>query len=316
MISWFMRIFAAFMVIFVYAPMGSIPKYEANRKDDINVSFSVFADMHLESGTKERFQIFGETLRDLNASERVSDAVIFAGDNTMNGQITESSLFYGLLNAYCPCDNVIMACGNHDICPGERNIGEYKDLRKRFIRYNNAFLENKIDEMYYSKVINGYYFIVLSSDKDAGVQQYLSEEQFKWLDGELKKAERTQKPVFIFNHWPVNNTFPEVWTEGHIGDQSERLLNLMKKYDNRIFYFTGHLHMGLFDDNSHIVDEGQITYINIPGLGVDNEVGEADHQERGYGLQVEVYGDSLNIRVRNFAQHKWTDFSYDFPLSY
>ena len=316
MINWFMRLFAAILALFVYSPMGNIEPYEVNKKDEINLNFTVFADMHLESFTKDRFVIFGETLRDLEAAEDKSDVLIFAGDNTMNGQVFEQGRFYGLLKKYNPIDNVIMACGNHDICPGQHNTGSYEKLTNRFIKFNNAFLDDKLEYMYHSKVVNGYHFIVLSSDKDAGIQQFISEEQFKWLENELQKAEKSGKPVFIISHWPVNHVYPEVWSEGHVGDQSERLLNLMKKYDNRIFYFTGHLHMGLFDDNSHIVNEGQITYINIPGLGVDNNVGDADHQERGMGLQVEVYEDSVNVRVRNFAQHEWTDFSYDFPIEY
>ena len=316
MINWFMRAFAMILALFVYSPLGKIETYEANNKDAIQINFSVFADMHLETFTKDRFITFGETLRDLDAAEDKSDVLIFAGDNTMNGQVMEQSRFYGLMKKYNTIDNVIMACGNHDICPGQHNTGSYEDLKERFINYNNAFFDNKIEHMYYSRVVNGYHFIVLSSDKDAGVQQFISEEQFRFIENELKAAEKSKKPVFIINHWPVNNIYPEVWSEGHVGDQSERLLNLMKKYDNRIFYFTGHLHMGLFDDNSHIVQEEQITYINIPGLGVDNINGDADHQERGMGLQVEVYEDSVNVRVRNFAQHEWTGFDYDFPINY
>lgn len=161
-------------------------------------------------------------------------------------------------------------------------------------------------------MIEGCYFIVLASDDDAGVAQYISPEQFGWLEGVLQEAENSGKPVFLFSHWPLNHVFSEVWQEGHVGEQSDDLHPLLQKYDNRIFFFTGHLHMGIFEDGYGVAEEGNITYINIPSFGSENTDGDADVQNTGMGLQTEVYADEVVVRVRNFAAHEWTKYEYKF----
>ncbi len=104
----------------------------------------------------------------------------------------------------------------------------------------------------------------------------------------------------------------EVWQEGHVGEQSDDLHPLLQKYDNRIFFFTGHLHMGIFEDGYGVAEEGNITYINIPSFGSENTDGDADVQNTGMGLQTEVYADEVVVRVRNFAAHEWTKYEYKF----
>lgn len=314
-----MKIIAAILSFLAFIPRGEVDPYKASDPAEDNLTFAVVADMHLESFTKKRFDILGETFRDLDAAENKNDVLVFAGDNTMNGMNFEQFQLYGIMNRFNTVPVVLMACGNHDIGPNDNNFHvPFQKLRDRFIRFNNAFLDDKLpaETTYRSKIVNGYHFIILGTDADDGIRQHISENQFSWLEEELIKAQEDGKPVFLFSHWPVNHVFADVWPDGHVGDQSERLTALLKKYDNRIFFFNGHLHMGLYDNNYHVVDDGQITYLNVPGLGVDNNDGEADHQESGMGLQVSVYDDYVNVHVRNFAEHEWTDFNYNFNIDY
>lgn len=245
------------------------------------------------------------------AAEEISKALVMVGDNTMNGQGIEEAMLYGLMNKYNKIENVLMAVGNHEVC---RDDTDFEKLEKRFIKYNNAFLEHKIDKLYHSQVIDGYHFIILATDRNSGVEQYISDEQFEWLDNELKTAAESGNPVFVFNHWPMNDTFSEVWPEGHVGDQSERLYQFLTKYDNRVFLFTGHLHMGIFENDYGIKEDGKITYINVPSFGSENDDGDADVQDTGMGLQVEVYDTQLIVRIRNFVTHQWTDYEYHFDI--
>lgn len=312
--NWFVKVLSSVLAFFIFSSSGDIAVYAPLDNDNIRLSFTVVSDGHLEGNNSQKHQNYGELFTDLSSAERKSDALIMCGDNTMNGQFAETSMLYGLLDKYNTVENVLMAVGNHEICPSKYNTGDYDKLKERFIDFNNTFLNHKIDNLYHSQIIEGYHFIVLSSDKDAGLAQYISPEQFEWLDHELKLAAESGKPVFLFSHWPLNDVFADVWQEGHVGEQSEELYNLLTKYDNRIFFFTGHLHMGIFENDYGIHDEEKITYINIPSFGSENNQGDADIQNTGLGYQAEVYDTQLVIRVRNFVAHEWTDYEYHFDI--
>lgn len=308
----FYKIIATILAVFVYFPMGSIADYSP-KGENPDLVFSVLSDVHMEGNNTERFFSFGEGIRDVNAAER-NDALVFLGDNTMNGQVIEHLFFYGLLDRCNSIENVLVASGNHDLCPSEQNSGDFNTQANQFIGFYNTFMGENNEKPYYSREINGYKFIVLASELDAGVQEYLSAEQLIWLEKELKSAEESGKPVFIFNHYPLNHTWPFVWPAGHIGLESDALRILMRRSNNQIVYFSGHLHMGLYNNKVSSVSEDNITYISVPAFGADNNVGNADIQDKGMGLYVEVYENEVLIRVRNFAEHKWMDIEHTIDL--
>lgn len=308
---WFRRVTAAILALFIFSPSGEIAPYSPLDKDNMKFNFTVISDGHIEGNNSQKHKNYGEGFCDMASAEVVSRALVMVGDNTMNGQRIEESMLYGLMNKYNKIDNVLMAVGNHEVC---RDDTEFEKLKNRFIEYNNTFLDNKIDRLYYSKVIDGYHFIVMATDSNSKLEQDISPEQFEWLDGELKNASDSGNPVFLFSHWPLNDVFADVWPEGHVGKQSDELYEPLTKYDNRIFFFTGHLHMGIWNNDYGIKEDGKITFINVPSFGSVNDVGGADIQDTGMGLQVEVYEKELVVRVRNFVKHEWTDYEYHFDL--
>lgn len=306
-----LKMIAAVLAVFIFSSSGEIASYEPLDSDNLKLNFTVISDGHIEGNNSQRHKNYGEAFCDMAAAEEISKALVMVGDNTMNGQGIEEAMLYGLMNKYNKIENVLMAVGNHEVC---RDDTDFEKLEKRFIKYNNAFLEHKIDKLYHSQVIDGYHFIILATDRNSGVEQYISDEQFEWLDNELKTAAESGNPVFVFNHWPMNDTFSQVWPEGHVGEQSERLHQVLTKYDSRIFLFTGHLHMGIFENDYGIKEDGKITYINVPSFGSENDDGDADVQDTGMGLQVEVYDTQLVVRIRNFVTHQWTDYEYHFDI--
>lgn len=306
-----LKMIAAVLAVFIFSSSGEIASYEPLDSDNLKLNFTVISDGHIEGNNSQRHKNYGEAFCDMASAEEISKALVMVGDNTMNGQGIEEAMLYGLMNKYNKIENVLMAVGNHEVC---RDDTDFEKLEKRFIKYNNAFLEHKIDKLYHSQVIDGYHFIILATDRNSGVEQYISDEQFEWLDNELKTAAESGNPVFVFNHWPMNDTFSQVWSEGHVGEQSERLHQVLTKYDSRIFLFTGHLHMGIFENDYGIKEDGKITYINVPSFGSENDDGDADVQDTGMGLQVEVYDTQLVVRIRNFVIHQWTDYEYHFDI--
>ena len=314
--TWFYKLIAVIMAFFVYSPTGEIASYSIANENP-RLTFTVLSDVHLEGNNEERFNLFGEGIRDINSADNQSDMLIFLGDSTMNGQVVETSAFYGILKEYNTI-TTLMVSGNHDLCPSDYNVGTYDDLKDRFIDYYNTFSKSQIDNVYYcSNYLSAkdYKFIILGSESDAGIQEDISDEQFEWLENELKLAEESDTPVFLFNHYPLNNIWENVWSEGHIGEDSDRLYEILKNYNSKILYFSGHLHMGLFDDRREVVYDDNVTFINVPGFGVDNDVGDAHIQQKGMGLQVEVYEDEVLIRVRDFAKHEWMDVEYKVSIS-
>ncbi len=311
--TWFYKLIAVILALFIYSPASEITTYSVS-KENPQLTFTILSDVHLEGNNEDRFELFGEGIRDIN-SNADNDALVFLGDNTMNGQVVELSAFYSILNDYNSIDNVLMVTGNHDLCPSDYNVGEYEDLRDRFFKYKNAFLNTQYDDsVYYSYKCNDYSLIVLGSESDAGIGEDISDEQFAWLENELEIASESDKPVFLFNHYPFNNVWSDVWAEGHIGEDSDRLYELLKNCNNKILYFSGHLHMGFYEDRREVVYDDNITFINVAGFDVDNDVGDADNQQNGTGQQVEVYEDEVIIRVRDFAKHEWTDVEYKVNL--
>lgn len=305
------RLIAAFLTLFIFSPAGDAEAYAPLNKDSMLTSFTVISDVHLEGNNSEKHQMTGEAIVDISGAEVLSKALVMLGDNTMNGQTMEQSMLYGLLRKYNKVENVLMAAGNHELCPSKYNNGDAEKLKKRFVDYNNAFLDNKIENTYHYSVIDGYYYIVLGSEGDAGVQQLISDSQLQWLKGVLEQAKSSGKPVFLFNHNPSENAFTDVWPEGHIGEKNDELMAILADYGEKIFFFTGHLHMGIFEDGRNVVEKDNISFISVPSFGSVNDVGDADVQDTGLGMQVEVYPENIPIRVRDFANHQWTEYQYD-----
>lgn len=306
---WFYKLIAMILALFIYSPVGEIASY-STYEENAKLTFTVLSDVHLEGNNEDRFNLFGEGIRDINANKS-NDFIVFLGDNTMNGQVVELSAFYSILDNHNTIDTY-MVTGNHDLCPSDYNVGEYEDLRDRFFKYKNEYSKTQYDDsVYYSVNIHDkYQLIVLGSESDAGVQEDLSDTQLEWLENELKSAEDNGKTVFLFNHYPLNNTWADVWSEGHIGEDSDRVCEILKNAQTKILYFSGHLHMGFYDDKREVIFNDNVTFINVAGFGVDNGVGDADIQHNGTGLQVEVYENEILIRVRNFAKHEWMDIEY------
>ncbi len=310
--KWFYKLLAFILALFIYSPMSEIATYTTSQ-EDAELVFTVLSDVHVEGNNKDKFELFGEGVRDVNSADR-NDALVFLGDNTMNGQVIELSALFGLLKEHNQIGNVLMVTGNHDLCPSKYNVGDYKNLKERFFDYKSEYIKAQYDDsVYYGYNMKDYKFIILGSESNAGVQEDLSDEQLKWLEDELKLAEENAKPVFIFNHYPLNHTWEDVWTEGHIGEDSEKLHEIMKNSKNRIIYFSGHLHMGLYDNQVSYIDEDNITYISVPAFGADNNVGDADIQDKGMGLYVEVYKNEILVRMRNLAHHEWMDIELSIP---
>ncbi len=267
--------------------------YEAEKPDELIASFAVVSDIHVETNHPETYNNFKDVLEGIKAAEYL-DAVVYTGDNVMNGQLLENYFFYSAVKAAMPAENNFVITGNHDLGNGD---GDYNKFRNNFIFNNKFFLGNNITEVYYYKVINGCYMIFLSSE-DLSVNDYvISDKQMEWLRGILDEAQKANAPIFVFNHHPINL----------IRDRdSKELALLLQEYDN-LLYLHGHYHNELGADNFY--ELYNIDCINLP------KATEYVEFEPGKGIIVEVYEYELVVRSRDFIKGEWIDeLVYRYPL--
>lgn len=276
---------------------GSAKEYDVRDPESCKLNFSVLSDSHIESNNLPRYEVFARSLKDVSKNKSGNDAVIFLGDNTMNGQTFENMLFHGAVCRYLGNEEIIPVMGNHDIGNGE---GDYDTLQKRWYSFTNNCFGKNLEQPYYCEVINGYYFIVLGSEEQLVYDMAISETQFSWLELILEDAAKSNKPAFLFSHFPTD----EVVDEG--GEETDRLVNMIANYNKNhdIFCFVGHTHMPMylfwsFDDYYGYPE------IYLPRLtqlsGEDNE----PYNDTGVGVEVEIYENEVQVRARDFYRSEW-----------
>lgn len=268
---------------------------KAENPDEVKLNFTVFSDCHIEGNNLKTYQVLTKMLMSADKNETENDAAVFLGDNTMNGQDIESMFFYGLVNAVKPAEEILVASGNHDFGNGE---GNFNQLVNRFKDYNNMFFEPEMEELYYYRVINGCYFIVLSTEDHTVNTSYLSEEQLTWLRGVLDEAAESGNPIFVFHHYPI------YYLEG---DQYV-LSEILNDYDN-LLYFCGHTHLEMTKDSF-----SNFNGVDTVWLPKSTEHVYEDY-DCGVGVQVEVYENEVLVRARSFYEDRWIEgLEYRYPV--
>lgn len=292
------------------------------------LNFAAISDSHIETddhNTAEMVEsLFDIVYTDMGNAESKLDAVLITGDVTDNGTEKQWQHARDIMKNYSPADNIILAVGNHDVWVEEDGKGLSK---KNFTKYASEISGKKIKNVYYSTKINGYYFIVIGSEKDYSDEAYFSKTQLDWLASEMQKAAKTKLPVFVISHWPMNKThgLPVTWGEeeyvdktGGMGEQNEKVKKILNKYKN-VFLFSGHIHSGFSNatmKNSNgyetIEQYGNITSVNLPSLSAISPNG---HFMLGTGYNVEVYKDEIVFRARSYAAGCWLPgYNYTFKL--
>ncbi len=283
------ELFLSLMILtsMFFAPFGAEP-YEAKNPDEAKLVFNAVSDVHVETNHSASYTNFEKVLRGIKANKS-SNATVFLGDNTMNGQEIENFLFFGAVNAMVDSENTFVALGNHDIGNGE---GDYDGFINRYTRYNNLLLKNNIDKPYYFRVVNGCYMIFLASEELCVHSFHMSDEQIEWFKNTLEQAAKSGNPVFIFSHHPLN----------YIDNENSNLLfDICSGYDN-VYSIHGHTHW-----DYEVYSEKGITCVNLP------RVTETVDYAPGIGVMVEVYDDEIIFRERDFFEGEWLS-EVSFPL--
>lgn len=322
-IKTFLSVLLTVLNLFSFPVFGSFSaKTEPLDPENCKLNFAAISDIHMTDSVLRSF-MFEFALHDMENADYPLDAVVATGDLTDHGYAEDWAMLEKTFAMYTPAKNIILAQGNHDTWTEDEG---YNLAREYFIEYNEKIAGRVIEHEYYSTKINGYTFIVLASEEDK-TAAYMSDAQLAWLAVEMEKAAQDNLPIFVVCHWPINQShgLPVTWGEddmepddGGIGDQSDEVEAILKKYDN-VFMLSGHIHNGLVNEEqtetygyASVESDGSFHSINLPSYMYMSPRGRVSN---GTGYQVEVYDDRVELRARSYSAGVWyTDYDCTIPL--
>ncbi|MCR5793597.1 MAG: metallophosphoesterase [Lachnospiraceae bacterium] len=267
------------------------------------LKFTVMSDLHVQADPGFLHNVhLKKALNDIVTNAPDSDAIVCVGDITDFGQSEQYAQLKSIFKSVKGLPEVVFTAGNHEF----RDDTGYDAQVKRFLDFTGY------DNIYYSTEFAGCTFVVCGTETTQKGEEkwnhscHFSEEQIAWLDKTLEEACAKDKPVFLFNHQPLYDT-----TSGSLEGQNwdgirenDEVRAILDKYPT-VTMFTGHTHWELeairqfFNGNGvsfSAFNDGSVGY-----LWTD----EDKHKEGSTGLYVEVYGDRILVKGRNFDDGHW-----------
>ena len=287
---------------------------KAADEENVKLIVEVLADTQLNAFNYNSAYL-DLAMQDYQNAETDLEALLILGDVTENSLEYEWNKVAEIFKANNFDDTLILATGNHDI-----RLRTMEQVKERFYGLQNEFTVVEPEgELYYSYELNGYTFIVMGSDTIEMEEANIEEEQLAWLDATMSEATADGKPVFVILHQVLKNThgLPYTWgngtnkNAGTVGDDSDAIYAVLNKYEN-VFLLTGHMHTGFGQYTYETLgDNGNITSVNLPGLGKNSQDGIEGF---GQGAIMEVYEDQVIFRARNVSDGTYYGAEYDLTI--
>ena len=182
-------------------------------------------------------------------------------------------------------------------CLGNHDIWWYEDNKGQSIYGKKYALDQlKLSSLYYGFINQGWKFIILDSvHLDIDGTWYigkLGEEQFGWLENELKNTPKNM-PILVMSHIPILTALLMIQDDvvnrwemlgGDMHTDTAKIINLFYQYPNVKLCLSGHLHM-----------RDKVVYNNVTYLcngAVSGAWWKGNRRETapGYGL-IDLYAD-------------------------
>lgn len=297
------------------------------------MSFAVLSDIHGD-GIK-----LDNALKDLhNNVDNDYSVLILNGDMVDQGKQSQYDVIEGVLekNEELLPEKVVKNIGNH----------EFFDYRKRKNKQEyseqllNLYLNFSSEEhTYHDTWVKGYHFISLgtekgnTSDMDNSCQAYLSDAQLNWLKDKLDEKYKKGRPIFVFLHQPLNNTFITTFNDCNNAIKQDSSLRIILSQYPEVIIFTSHTHFWFNDKIPErtnflphlqevnkgfaLVDTSSVHRpVNYEGqkppFTSDKEMDAAGCSQ---GLFVDVYSDKVIMRGREFSNSTWIEGA-EFVVNY
>jgi predicted phosphodiesterase len=242
--------------------------------------FIVFSDNHAGFPFDDSATI--KLIRLMNREDRFRklpiDFVVNLGDVTFYSGGEANYRMYDRLRSMIKWP-VISLMGNHDY-----QKGGWRHFKTYIGRNEFSFSDR-----------NSYFIVLDHKITDE------NDEQFKWLDAELKKSSAFSHR-FIFMHKPPVSLYQQSWFRPELSPWSARFMALCEKYKVDIV-FAGHEHM--FREREF----GGVRYVISGGGGMLTQIPEAEGGYLHY-IVVRVYGDHVDYEVRRVFPPFWEFITY------
>jgi hypothetical protein len=202
---------------------------------------------------------------------------------------------------------IFLATGNHDHSSGLA----YNDVVSLFLQYAKLPNGTNPTDTSYDFWLNGYHYIFLGTDANAGHYASLSVDTLAWLDQKLNENRDPSRPTFVFLHQPIYNTVSgSLPGEGWHGVTNENELKAVLKKYPEVMMFNGHSHWemdsvsNMFEATNdlpiHAFNCASVAYL---WSGFNTLTGE--HLDGSQGYYIEIYDGKIFVRGRDFTSGKW-----------
>ena len=271
-----------------------------------STSFFIISDIHIgKSGSAENFK---RMLSEAIALKPNGTAIFIVGDMADNGYESQFAEMVSLHKEVMDANGkdaskypLYLTLGNHD----------YPAMGETFLKYATLPDGTHPTDTSYDFWLDGYHYIFLGSDSNAGLYANLTEETLSWLDSKLQEDRKVNRPTFVFLHQPMYNTVSgSLPGEGWDGVQNEDALRAVLAKYPEVLFFNGHTHWTM-DSVGNIfegTEELPIRIFNCASVsylwsGYNTITGENLSGSQGYF--VEIYDGKVFVRGRDFMNSQW-----------
>jgi hypothetical protein len=287
-------------IVYIYNFRTGIKATETEISNN-DLTFAVFGDVH------ENIDSFQVAIDDLNSINPSTNALVLNGDTVDQGIGSQYDSVKEVLNKNKDIlpKTIIKNIGNHEFFDYNTEVNSKQQVQTFINRYLEFSGEQNV---YHDTWINKYHFISIGSEDGNSetinsVTATISEKQQNWLKEKLAEDYQKGKPIFIFlhQHLVTGNT-------GWVGVlQSVQVKQILSQYPE-VILFTSHTHRDL-DQSSVVLNQpftmvhtGAISYTLIPDSTSENGRKKEEYVK---GLYIEVNGNNVTIKGRDFKEKKW-----------
>ena len=279
------------------------------------VTFGVISDTHVTASKTIQQDRLAQAFKFFNAKKVDADVVV--GDLTDGGGTTEYGTWQAIKDANNGNTKLIASMGNHE---GNSTAG---------------FTTATGDVPNANYVINGYHFITLSPGTGTfdpatgkGTTQGGSDYTYvaNWIKTQLDAAvaEDPNKPIFVFFHHPLKDTFyvsNEWYGSGLATGKDETFQSVFSQYPQAVT-FSGHIHSPNNNPQS-IWQDGGFTAVNtVTTSYLEMETGMVygtvppDATKQGdQGMIIEAKGSKVTIKNYDFVSGQYIPQTWTFDVS-
>lgn len=265
------------------------------------LEFDVFSDIHIVSDSMEdELSVkWNKAIECVKNDFKNSSGIMVCGDFAEAGEEYQFKTYFDILDKHDKDLEILTAIGNHQV----RWKDTWNEPYSLYMKYNKKYMGETEGKIYFDKWIKGYHFIFLNTEWHIKDRAYISEEQLNWLDKTMGEKEEEGKPVFLFLHQALRDTY---WNsnEWDVGVQDFALKEVLRKHPNCIM-FTGHIHNGLGKLDVLKTEYGIM--VDVPGFR-SNDYGDSRGE---VGYHVSVNEGNVQISLYDYREHKWIkDYNY------